>query len=89
MKWQLRHSDPSARNSQSFELLALFESCYIVPLYVAMSFGQRQVELLGGAAFDQMVFDERLRFIQEPLYDSTCTIDIVLVTILVRNRGWS
>lgn len=54
-----------------------------------MSFGQRQVELLVGAAFDQMVFDERLRFIQEPLYESICTIDIVLVTMLVRNRGWS
>ncbi len=88
MKWRLQHSDPSAR---SFELLALFESCYcnIVPLCVATSFGQRQVELLVGAAFDQMVFDERLRFIQEPLYDFICTIDIVLVTMLVRNRGWS
>ncbi len=54
-----------------------------------MSFGQRQVELLVEAAFDQMVFDERLRFIQKPLYESICTIDIVLVTMLVRNRGWS
>lgn len=52
-----------------------------------MSFGQRQLEQVVGAAFHQMMFYERLAFIQVPFYGSICTIDIVLVIRLVMNGG--